>query len=169
MPSFNVVIENTFLDVALRKSDGGMKDYEKDCFGIFTPRFNSLWFWPDYSCNIISDFTETGWYRHVDRKSGVCWYIFNISTCVHSGWHERYLSIERLPLMAAILIHGCILYFSYLGTYLINDWLERGVEPILVFSEIFVIGYLAVWVVIYSITKRNTEKLNKILREKQLK
>lgn len=100
----------------------------------------------------------------------VCVGIFSISVLAFiAGGMNVIYQIERLPLMAAILIHGCILYFSYLGTYLINDWLEWGVEPILVFSGIFVIGYLAVWVVIYSITKRNTEKLNKILREKQLK
>lgn len=100
----------------------------------------------------------------------VCVGIFSISVLAFiAGGMNVIYQIERLPLMAAILIHGCILYFSYLGTYLINDWLEWGVEPILVFSGIFVIGYLAIWVVIYSITKRNTEKLNKILREKQLK
>lgn len=76
--------------------------------------------------------------------------------------------IEQLPLMVAILIHGSVLYISYLVTYLLNDWLEWGVTPILVFSGFFVLGYVAVWMVIYSITKRNTEKLNKLLKEKQL-
>ena len=76
---------------------------------------------------------------------------------------------ERLPLMAAILIHGSVLYVSYLGTYLLNGWLEWGTTPVLVFSGIFVLGYLAVWAVIYSITKRNTEKLNQILKQNQRK
>ena len=42
--------------------------------------------------------------------------------------------IERLPLMMAILIHGGVLYLCYLGTYLLNGWLERDITPILVFS-----------------------------------
>lgn len=75
--------------------------------------------------------------------------------------------IEQLPLMIAILIHGSILYISYLGTYLLNDWLEWGIIPILVFSGIFVLGYLLIWAIIYSIIKRNTEKLNSILKQKQ--
>ena len=75
--------------------------------------------------------------------------------------------IERLPLMAAILIHGAVLYGSYLATYLVNDWLEWGTAPILVFTVIFVLGYLAIWAVIYSITRRNTARLNAILQEKQ--
>ena len=55
---------------------------------------------------------------------------------------------EQLPLATAILIHGGVLYASYLGTYLINGWLEWGMTPILAFSGIFAVGYLAVWAVI---------------------
>ena len=75
--------------------------------------------------------------------------------------------IERLPLMVAILIHGSVLYVSYLITYLINGWLEWGIMPVFVFSGIFIIGYLIIWAIIYSITKKNTEKLNQVLKEKQ--
>lgn len=75
--------------------------------------------------------------------------------------------MERLPLPMAILIHGGVLYSSYLGAYLLNDWLERGLMPILVFTGIFVLGYVAIWAVIYSITKRNTDKINAILKQKQ--
>jgi len=59
------------------------------------------------------------------------------------------------------------LYIGYLGTYLLNDWLEWGLAPISVFTGIFVLGYLIIWVIIYSVTKRKTENLNRILREKQ--
>lgn len=75
--------------------------------------------------------------------------------------------IERLPLMAAITIHGAVLYFSYLATYLVNGWLEQGRGPILVFTVIFIAGYLAIWAVIYCITKRRTERLNEILKQNQ--
>ena len=75
--------------------------------------------------------------------------------------------IERLPLMTAIFIHGMVLYVSYLATYLTNEWLEWGTKPILVFTAFFVIGYLLVWLIIYSVTKRNTDELNKKLMEKQ--
>ena len=75
--------------------------------------------------------------------------------------------IERLPLMVAVLIHGVVLYIGYLGTYLINGWLEWGILPILVFSGIFVLVYLGIWAIIYSVIKRNTARVNEILREKQ--
>ena len=98
----------------------------------------------------------------------VCIGIFSLSALAFiAGGMNVIYQIERLPLMLAILIHGGILYISYLATYLINDWLEWGVTPILVFSGIFAFGYLVIWAIIYSIIKRNTEKLNIMLRQKQ--
>lgn len=100
----------------------------------------------------------------------VCTGIFSITVLAFTaGGMNAVYHIERLPLMSAILIHGIILYFSYLGAYLLNDWIEWGVTPILVFSGIFVVGYLAVWAIIYCVTKRNTKKLNEMLKEKQQK
>ena len=75
--------------------------------------------------------------------------------------------IERLPLMAAITIHGAVLYVGYLVTYLVNDWLEPGRPAILVFSAIFAAGYVSVWAVIYTVTKRNTDKVNALLKDRQ--
>ena len=75
--------------------------------------------------------------------------------------------IERLPLMSAILIHGGVLYITYLATYLVNNWLEWGKTPILVFSAIFVLSYLVIWSIIYLIIRRNTEKVNEVLKKKQ--
>ena len=74
--------------------------------------------------------------------------------------------IERLPLMVALLIHGSVLYISYLVTYLLNDWLDWGVMPIVVFSAIF-LCYIVIWRFIYSITKNRTERLNEALKQKQ--
>ena len=96
----------------------------------------------------------------------VCLGIFSLSALAFlAGGMNVIYQIERLPLMVAILIHGGVLYVSYLGTYLLNDWLAWGVTPILVFSGIFVVSYLMIWIIIYSIIKRNTEKLNQILKE----
>ena len=98
----------------------------------------------------------------------VCIGIFSLSALAFiAGGMNVIYQIERLPLMVAILIHGGVLYISYLVTYLINDWLEWGVTPILVFSGIFAFGYLVIWAIIYSIIKRNTEKLNEMLKRKQ--
>lgn len=98
----------------------------------------------------------------------VCLGIFSLSALAFlAGGMNVIYQIERLPLMVAILIHGIVLYSSYLGTYLLNDWLELGTTPILVFSGIFILSYFVIWIVIYAIMKRNTEKLNNLLKNKQ--
>ncbi len=98
----------------------------------------------------------------------VCIGIFSITALAFiAGGMNAIYQIERLPLMVAILIHGGILYISYLVTYLLNDWLDFGALPIIVFSAVFVVGYIVIWAIIYSIIKRNAAKLNKMLKQKQ--
>ena len=98
----------------------------------------------------------------------VCIGIFSLSALAFlAGGMNVVYRVERLPLMAAIAIHGSVLYVSYLVTYLLNDWLEWGTLPILIFSVIFTIGYLVIWAIIYSMFKRNTKRLNQLLKEKQ--
>ena len=111
------------------------------------------------------------------RKSGavetltveqVCIGIFSLSALAFvAGGMNTIYQMERLPLMVAILIHGGVLYAGYLGTYLVNDWLQGGTTPILVFTGIFVIGYLVIWAIIYIIIRKNTERINRKLKEKQ--
>ena len=98
----------------------------------------------------------------------VCIGIFSITALAFiAGGMNVIYQLERLPLMGAISIHGGVLYVSYLAAYLVNDWLDWGYVPVLVFTGIFVVGYLLIWAVIYSIIKRNTAKINASLRKRQ--
>ena len=83
------------------------------------------------------------------------------------GGMNAIYQVERLPVMLAILIHGVVLYGSYLIVYLVNDWLKWGFTPIIVFSAIFLLGYLMIWVIIYSVMKKNTVRINKQLKQRQ--
>ena len=98
----------------------------------------------------------------------VCTGILSLSALAFiAGGMNIVYQIERLPLMTAILIHGCVLYGSYLLTYLVNGWLERSILPILVFSAIFVMGYLVICAIIYAIIRKKTRQLNESLKKKQ--
>ena len=98
----------------------------------------------------------------------VCLGIFSLSALAFiAGGMNVIYQIERLPLAVAILIHGGVLYVSYLATYLLNGWLEWGAAPILIFSGIFAASYIVIWAVIYFATREKTESLNRILKEKQ--
>jgi hypothetical protein len=98
----------------------------------------------------------------------MCIGIFSISALAFlAGGMNAIYQIDRLPLTVAILIHGIVLYVSYLVTYLLNGWLNIGTTPILVFTVIFVVGYLAIWAIIYSTAKKNTDRVNEMLKMKQ--
>ena len=72
--------------------------------------------------------------------------------------------MEQLPLPIMILLHGGVLYITYILTYLLNGWLQNSVIPILVFTGIFVAGYAIIWLIIYCVEKAKAEKLNKLLK-----
>lgn len=72
--------------------------------------------------------------------------------------------IEEIGLSKAITLHGIALYVAYAVVYLSNNWLKDGLIPFLVFTIIFVVGYALVWLVIYLITKRGTDSLNKKIK-----
>ena len=93
--------------------------------------------------------------------------IFSLSLLAFiAGGINAVYQIEKLPLMFAIFIHGIILYVCYLITYLLNDWIEFGALHVLVFSIIFVFGFLVIWGIIYLIVSRYTNNINKKLSQK---
>ena len=73
--------------------------------------------------------------------------------------------VEKLPLASAILIHGGVLYATYLLIYLINGWLQKDLIPILVFTGIFLLVYLLIWVIIYSVEKAKIKKINEMRKK----
>jgi len=72
--------------------------------------------------------------------------------------------VEKLPLATKILLHGGVLYVSYIFTYLFNGWLQHSLTPVLVFTGIFLAGYSVIWLIIYLVEKKKTDRVNKLLR-----
>ena len=94
--------------------------------------------------------------------------IFSLSLLAFMvGGMNTIYKIERLPLMWAILIHGAALYLCYLVTYLVNDWLDPGPTPILIFTGVFILGYILIWAIIYLVNRSKIKKINEMLRQKQ--
>ena len=70
---------------------------------------------------------------------------------------------ERLGLGFSALIHGTIIYISYLITYLLNGWLDNG--KIGLFSIFFISGYIIIWLIILITEKIKAKKLNQQLNK----
>ena len=73
--------------------------------------------------------------------------------------------VEQLPLISAILIHAAVLYLDYLVMYLFNDWIEKDITAIGVFTAIFAGGFALVWLIIYLINFSKAKKLSKMLNK----
>lgn len=71
---------------------------------------------------------------------------------------------EKLPIISSALIHAAVLYLDYLFMYLLNDWIPRS--EIGVFTAIFAAGFALVWLFIYIFTRRKTDSINKLRKEK---
>jgi len=68
--------------------------------------------------------------------------------------------IDKLPTFPAALIHGIVLYATYITIYLINGWLKSQILPIIVFTGFFIVGYALIWLIVYLSTRASTRKLN---------
>ncbi len=80
-----------------------------------------------------------------------------------AGGVSAIYQFEKVPVFSAALIHGIALYLDYLMIYLVNGWIGDGIQPLLVFTLIFVGGYALIWLVIYTITRKGTERVNRML------
>ena len=74
--------------------------------------------------------------------------------------------IDKLSTFPTALIHGIVLYATYITIYLINGWLKSQMTPFLVFTGVFIAGYAVIWIIIYISIKRSTKKLNLKINEK---
>lgn len=97
--------------------------------------------------------------------SEVCFGILTITLLafIAAGMTAIY-QMEQLPIPTMILLHGGVLYITYILTYLINGWLQNSLVPILVFTGIFVAGYALIWFIVYCVERAKAEKLNKLLK-----
>lgn len=75
-------------------------------------------------------------------------------------------TVERLPLLSAIVLHAGVLYLDYLLIYLVNGWLKQQALPIMIFTVSFAAGFALIWLGIYLFMRSRTDRINKKLRSK---
>jgi len=70
--------------------------------------------------------------------------------------------IETLPKSIAALIQMAVLYFDYMGIYLLNGWLP--VEKIGMFTLIFLAAFAVIWLIIYTSIRMKVNQINQKMR-----
>ena len=68
--------------------------------------------------------------------------------------------IESFSVPKSMLCHFSTIYVAYTFCYLVNDWIPFNINVILIFTGIFVAVYLTVWVIVVTILKLTSKKLN---------
>lgn len=68
--------------------------------------------------------------------------------------------IEEWSLPKTLLCHFSLLYLAYVFCYLINSWIPFDGTVLLVFTAIFVGGYLVIWLTVFASVKAVSRKLN---------
>ncbi len=71
---------------------------------------------------------------------------------------------EEIQISKKISIHFLVLYLLYLLVYLLNDWIEKDLKVIGIFTLVFVLGYILTWLIIYLVEKNRAKKLNEYIK-----
>lgn len=69
--------------------------------------------------------------------------------------------IESWSTIKSLIVHGCTLYVTYLVCYLLNTWIPFKLEIVLIFTGIFILTYLLIWLIVYLSVKGVSRKFNK--------
>ena len=74
-------------------------------------------------------------------------------------------TVDRLPIISAILIHAAVLYLDYLILYLCNNWIQRDVTTLGIFTGIFFGGFTVIWVIVYFCNRAKIKQLNQLRKK----
>ena len=71
--------------------------------------------------------------------------------------------IESWSSIKSVFFHMTSIYVVYLVGYLINRWIPFDYIVIIIFSAVYVLTFLFVWLLVYFIVKKTSDKLNQKL------
>ncbi len=74
--------------------------------------------------------------------------------------------IERIPFAVSNLMHFGLLYIAYTACYLVNAWIPFDGRVVLIFTGIFAVGYLVVWLSVYFSIRLVSNRFNERLSER---
>mgnify|MGYP003489040301 CR=1 FL=1 len=76
-----------------------------------------------------------------------------------AGGISAIFNVEKISLGVATLIDAIVIYLDYL----INNWIKAQFIPLLIFTFVYIIGYLIIWAIIYHKVKSQVSSINQKL------
>ncbi len=77
-----------------------------------------------------------------------------------AGGISAVFKVEKISLGLATMIDAIVIYIDYLLFYVFNNWIELQLIPFLVFTALYIIGYVIIWFCIYHQVKIQVKQLN---------
>lgn len=77
-----------------------------------------------------------------------------------NGSSTAIFQAEHLSLGQATLIQSFLIYFTLIFLYSINGWIQLSPMVIFIFSICYWLGYLIIWLTIFSIIRSQVKKAN---------
>lgn len=77
-----------------------------------------------------------------------------------AGGISAVFKVEKISLGLATMIDAIVIYIDYLLFYVFNSWIELQIIPFLVFTVLYIIGHLIIWLCIYHQIKIQVKQLN---------
>ncbi len=68
--------------------------------------------------------------------------------------------IEEWSTLKSLTCHFGMLYFAYVGCYLVNRWIPFDANVLLIFTAAFAVLYFTVWIIVYTSIKLTSKKFN---------
>lgn len=72
--------------------------------------------------------------------------------------------IEHWSIGKSLFFHFASIYLAYSICYVANSWIPFEPMVLLIFTAVFVVAYLAIWLTVYFIVRATGKKLTKNLR-----
>ncbi len=82
---------------------------------------------------------------------------------IHAG-ASIFNQIDNWPIAKSLLFHFTTLYLSYTLCYFINSWIPFKWSVFLIYTGLFVLVYLAIWMTVLILTRRDSRLLNSELK-----
>lgn len=75
-----------------------------------------------------------------------------------------FYQVEHWPVIKSMLFHFLSIYTAYIGCYLVNSWIPFDVRVIMIFTGVFAVTYLLIWLIVYIVVKTASNRLNRNLK-----
>ncbi len=82
---------------------------------------------------------------------------------IHAGT-SVFKDIDNWSIVKASGVQLLTIYVTYTVLYLVNSWIPFKWSVLVIYTGLFVVAYIIIWLIVYSVVKTSTDNMNKRLK-----